>query len=743
LTTDMADSDDEIEIELDDDAAHTDDQAEELANLAEISREEKEWKTLSLEKQCDDVLDLLSQGNRRWERGVGDPDIPALEEYKKRTLAFAQGKGDIMDNTRMTALHWLAKSDKTSTFAKAPPHVCRQLIGYLLENESRIHDTDADKLQEGREERLVLEYALFSDNNKFLDCVDECLGDRFPDFLHRQDENKKNCLHHLFSWSRRNRRATKSPDQNKKYVTQLKKLALRAHPATLTTADNEGNTPIHYALHLEECYDRDNEYLKIVKVLILRADETMVKTNTLYNHKRESPVMYYRRIYAEVKEKNVKKAKKKAEEEATKEQGLTMPGQKQAQAQAHGPDSWAVEGSSRKAAPQKGGSYQKTDDPKAGLVAPGEHPLFRVPAMDGSRDPQSLVQPRMLPPGRKREPPTASAPAKTSSKTGDTRLAKSKENTATPAMASTKADTCNSLGDFLKEHYTVTRSDLNARDHIFGRGAHGWATNLYFDARGLQDTDKILEVLDRMQAGGFGAILSYVNIPAIRQSPAHQQATDTVDTMDRGHLAAKNPRDLTGVFNKLYSKPLSVRRIWRLEVEDRQCPSHSDAAIERSIQGREDAGGNKDARGAISVHIWDWRKPDLNTDVIAFAATDVKVVHLSWSGNQTVLKAWGCHEGIPRLHSITGVEKILIHASPVCPRVNFRARMPPQILTRCPLQGIEALDRMKMAIERFKESLKLIFPKVAFPARPTPVRSILGTINTLDSLSTETNTVPS
>lgn len=172
----MADLEDDLE--LYEEPIQNEDQGKELTHSTEISKEETDWKALSLENQCDDVLDILSRGKRRWERGVGSPDIPPLEEYKKRTLAFAQGTGDIMNNTRFTALHWLARSGKDSKFDRAPPHVCIELMGYLLENENRIHDMNATRYQEGREERLVLEYALFSGNNKFIDCVDECLGDK-------------------------------------------------------------------------------------------------------------------------------------------------------------------------------------------------------------------------------------------------------------------------------------------------------------------------------------------------------------------------------------------------------------------------------------------------------------------------------------------------------------------------------------------------------------------------------------
>jgi hypothetical protein len=64
----------------------------------------------------------------------------------------------------------------------------------------------------------------------------------------------------------------------------------------------------------------------------------------------------------------------------------------------------------------------------------------------------------------------------------------------------------------------------------------------------------------------------------------------------------------------------------------------------------------------------DWRKADLSTDVIAFAAPTVEQVNLYWSGNQTVLRGWSCPEGIPRLHATTKqrLRTVIVHAAPVC-----------------------------------------------------------------------------
>ncbi|KAI0888361.1 uncharacterized protein GGS22DRAFT_96352 [Annulohypoxylon maeteangense] len=696
-----------------DESAHNEQYGGQLTESAELSEEEKAWKGQELDQQCKDVLNLLSQNKRRWDSSVGSQETPILEEYKKRTLA--ERKGDSNEPLRATALHVLARSK--AEFYAARKDVCKQLIRYLIEN--RVKDTDEPQFPDGKKKMLVLEVALVYENDEFIDCVEECLGDKFPDFLHLQDDNKRNCLHHLFAWpferSGKKSLPQKSPEDNKLYLIQLRKLAPKAKPETLASADNEGNTPIHYAMHVKQCNDRGYEYIEIVQDLILRADELMIKNKTLFNKKGESPIMYCRNVIIAAKEEKKKndEAKQKSVPPPTKEEkALNQPQRPESRAESQfdgsGSTKKAQQLASQGAASgnqyvnfgirnrdnrnyavenQIMGSQAVTMNTSATLTSPSPFPeghrLQKAPTIDTSQDRISIqYQSQMPPPSRKRGPPTPITASKAGLSTGGSKPTRG--NTTPPATTGAKA--AKILSDFLKAHYTGTRSDLDARDLIYGRGADGWATNLYFDARGLQDTKKVLELLDRMKAGGFSTILSYVSIPVIRHVPVVPSAADNVDVT--------NPRpgrtDLVDVFNKLYDE-LNVREILRLEVEDRHKPSHTDAAIEKAIQGR-DSTVDQAMRKPISIHTWDWRKPDLSTDVIAFAAPTIKVVHLYWSGNQTVLKAWGCSEGIPRLHSTTGVEKVVIHTSP----------------------GLETIDRMKTAIKRFKDALKETYPNVEF-----------------------------
>lgn len=89
--------------------------------------------------------------------------------------------------------------------------------------------------------------------------------------------------------------------------------------------------------------------------------------------------------------------------------------------------------------------------------------------------------------------------------------------------------------------------------------------------------------------------------------------------------------------------------------------------------------------------------------MIAFAAPTVEQVNLYWSGNQTVLRGWGCPEGIPRLYATTNqkLKMVILYAAPV--RLScVKARA----LSDAVIQGIETRDRMERMLDRFKNEIK-------------------------------------
>jgi hypothetical protein len=63
-------------------------------------------------------------------------------------------------------------------------------------------------------------------------------------------------------------------------------------------------------------------------------------------------------------------------------------------------------------------------------------------------------------------------------------------------------------------------------------------------------------------------------------------------------------------------------------------PCHADESIEKAMKD-------------FDVEIWDWKRIDLNSDVIATSSKFIREVSLYSSGNKAVLMGWASPEGLP------------------------------------------------------------------------------------------------
>ncbi|KAJ4320188.1 hypothetical protein N0V84_005973 [Fusarium piperis] len=661
--------------------------------------EEVEWKKLELESQCKDVMDLLRTDKRRWDDSAGPANVRVLEDYKKRTLATRRDPRDPMVST---ALHILAK-DSSKEYAKVPRDIRETVIQFLLDARD-LEDKNAAKArpEEMAKEQLVLKVAMTFDNDEFIDCVMECWRDKFSDLLDLRDGDGKNCLHHLFAWP--NHISNQDTAEKKAlFQSRVKKLASRAKAQTLATPDADGNTPIHHAVQYRQCRGKPEEYVQEVKKMILKGDEIMKTTSALNNHG-QSPLLFCKHTRSDY----FRELRKRQEQTQEGRKKLLPPSAKDPASQpnpdipAKGREPWKPAATGKTTQPDGSGfaykeSLNRVQKPAEGLPEPNR--LRRAStAAQGITPPTPIekqpngqhIPPHVLMP----PPPSVRKGAEGGGAKGGDGDKTAKANTRRPNAdkVATKDKAAKDIINFLTMHYIRTRSDMEARALIFRRHISGLDKNLYFDATGHKEADKIIDLVDRMNVGGFGDTLSYVYIPTVQH------------TFGSGELAAKtgrknyslattdqrlqeNPRlgrnALISVFERL--QKAGVRNILRLCVEDREQPSHTDAAIEKALQGRESMTEDFSDRKPIYVETWDWRKPDLSTDVIAFAAPTVETVNLYWSGNQTVLRAWGCREGIPRLHAATErrLKTVIIHAAP----------------------GLESRERMDKVLARFKKEV--------------------------------------
>ena len=123
-----------------------------------------------------------------------------------------------------------------------------------------------------------------------------------------------------------------------------------------------------------------------------------------------------------------------------------------------------------------------------------------------------------------------------------------------------------------------------------------------------------MDLIEKLsKAGGFEDTLSYVSLPGL--SHVHDVAGvppkvyGANEGRQRGVTLQENPKmgrsSLIKVFDKLAA--VGVRNILRLHVDDSQSPAHTDASIERAIQGRdyfakESSGENRNE--SIDVELW-------------------------------------------------------------------------------------------------------------------------------------------
>ncbi|KIW98644.1 uncharacterized protein Z519_00305 [Cladophialophora bantiana CBS 173.52] len=100
-------------------------------------------------------------------------------------------------------------------------------------------------------------------------------------------------------------------------------------------------------------------------------------------------------------------------------------------------------------------------------------------------------------------------------------------------------------------------------------------------------------------------------------------------------------RDMEVPFNWLHDK--GVTNIIKVIVDDLEPPSHKDESIQNALK-------------KFDIEILDWRKIDLCPDTICRSCPNLREVHLWWSGNNGILRAWSEPEGLARLERLEAIQ---------------------------------------------------------------------------------------
>ncbi|KAL2825349.1 hypothetical protein BDW59DRAFT_179913 [Aspergillus cavernicola] len=687
-------------------------------------------------KDWTEVVHLLETGKADWD---------SLDNEDKLSLAYHDEK----NTARPTFLHKMAENWESGEFRGLSRDTREKIVLFLLD-EAIPH---ADKRDDP-----ILTVAIGYYKTDFIEFIIAHRPEFLRTLLMSTDMKGMNCLHKAFkdtllaAWKELiNRKRT---DRLASTMSTIMRLLEDADVAPIIAKDDVGNTPIHYAMDYRLCHipgeyrynGKVHRYEDIIRLLLKKAESAMKKVGVLFNNRHQSPYRYHSYVRAGIenqsrKEKNPQPSEKEAKSkgrENIKVDHHRYPG-KGAGKQTVG------EPSSRTPVTAKEDSLQVPFAfPSKANVPPapkGGQKLARGP----QHRPGSPVTPRMLEKeshlGEPKVLPLSRRPTTASDSKGDETEHKvvpdptKPTNPAKPEIpksASTaeaaswpgeeEKEAAASIVGFLKCFFIRNSSDRNAKDLLYGKIASD--INLFFDASHLRgkkvdDVVRLIELVSK--AGGFEDTLSYVKIPQLAsetpgmpKTQPRQSVANEKRQLKRGSVGkeAKGRETLVKVFDKLVE--VNVRRVLRLHVEDNADEwAHADTAIEQAIKGYSQYSGGI-ARESLEVGEWDWCKPDINLDVIKYAAPAVEHIHLHWSGNQTVLYGWASSEnGIPLMcrNTRSSLSQITLHAYQVTPKLLSRSAV---VSARSdgeqdPLLGEQSekprSDAWIEAMERFRKAL--------------------------------------
>ncbi|ROV88757.1 hypothetical protein VMCG_10053 [Cytospora schulzeri] len=697
-------------------------------DIVEDKDEDDEWYALPLDRKWEIIMRRLIDKEVRWDdddvedqrEEVWDPRNTGrvLSPREMESLASI----DPRDKHRPTVLHRLAVDFGTERFTALPHQTRLKIIEYLLQH--RRTDSREDPVLTRAIAYDNLEFINFVSDNcpaylpGLLDATDSegknCLHYIFKDHFPNAANHSRRV-----EWARLNGKSTKEKNLSvRTTMTTLACFVTHARPQCVSTRDNKNNTPVHYALDYKNCRVNIQKYSEIVSQLINKGDEVFKRKDNMsiqFNDQGESPYLFFERTRAEFLSKLEKRHQ--ASTESNTAASVTKPVDKEAGSGAQdirgsmghhiakgSKDILAHMDSRDTATKWKAGmsmvptsllgSKQKLKkdfipdlEMEGSIYASPGYGLARNRTSGPSAQAVSeLVENRNL------EYTSTLEKASCSSRTDDPVAGKTQSITHNPKSEKqalrgsstipweetekSKA-AAEKIRRLLKLHYIRSRPEMDAKQLLYGKDALD--RNFYFDASHLNGRSPgEVAGLIRMLAspGGFEDTLSYVCVPALSHIPediARSGPTSQTYTANQGRQRESDSQDekpkgrdsAVICFDELARA--GVRNILHLVVEDMKSPPHTDAAIERAIRGEDSrVPKNRRREDGFEVEIWDWRKFDLDTDVIRFSAAKLTQVHLYWSGNQTVLKAWACNEGLPRLcqASDRNLTMVIIHWSP-------------------------------------------------------------------------------
>ena len=140
----------------------------------------------------------------------------------------------------------------------------------------------------------------------------------------------------------------------------------------------------------------------------------------------------------------------------------------------------------------------------------------------------------------------------------------------------------------------------------------------------------------------FDSVLRYVSFKKIKLLQASERQSKLTRFLPQKSKGGRGRSDLSFFYDWLNER--SVTSILKVVVDDDEDP-HSDLAIEECLK-------------RFNVETLDWRRIDLCPETLLNACPDARELHLRWSGNRAVLRAWGEPEGLPKLQKLENVHLV-------------------------------------------------------------------------------------
>lgn len=279
----------------------------------QLSEEENssEWYSLPLHERWKNVVQRLIDEEVRWDddeqpNQEWKPGVRVLDSRERESLADFNDRNTACP----TVLHRLADNFKNDDFNKLPHMTQVKIVAYLLGEDRKAR---AQATVDSPDEP-VLTRAFTNQNDEFIRFViKHFYRDHLPDLVDDQDSSGSNCLHYVFKRHLpeavddfiRVKSGRKAPRTHRAITLDITKtlhyldLLIRvAKPQCIVATDGDGNTPMHYAMAYRVCRMPTATYKKLALQLIEVGNKSKDRSRQ-FNNAQESPYLYFERTRQE------------------------------------------------------------------------------------------------------------------------------------------------------------------------------------------------------------------------------------------------------------------------------------------------------------------------------------------------------------------------------------------------------------------------------------------------------------